>query len=208
MCIRDRWTWAVWARAEPVFCVRPCLSPDCEKRPHALADIAPGLTAGFACNGRGIAMTIRLGRELAQWAQGAPLADLSVPSRKISPIVLHGLMQHAPQALLHPRWALDFFWGGRAAPAAYQALTYTDAFLQHQAPWLLALLLFNIPVFIAVIVKGRWTATLRRIEQPHSASWRSAKAAQTAPWRDRANRERSATTASTTTATGASTRAC
>ncbi|MFZ1338651.1 MAG: FAD-dependent oxidoreductase [Paracoccaceae bacterium] len=66
----------------------------------ALADIAPGLTEGFACNGRGIAMTIRLGRELAQWAQGAPLADLSVPSRKISPIVLHGLMQHAPQALL------------------------------------------------------------------------------------------------------------
>ena len=70
--------------------------------------------------------------------------------------------------LIDPRWVLDFFWGGRAAPAAYQALTYTDAFLQHQAPWLLALLLFNIPVFIAVIVKGRWTATLRRIETASS----------------------------------------
>ena len=70
--------------------------------------------------------------------------------------------------LIEPRWVLDFFWGGRAAPAAYQALTYTDAFLQHQAPWLLALLLFNIPVFIAVIVKGRWTATLRRIETTSS----------------------------------------
>ena len=31
-----------------------------------------------------------------------------------------------------------------------------------------ALLLFNIPVFIAVIVKGRWTATLRRIETASS----------------------------------------
>lgn len=70
--------------------------------------------------------------------------------------------------LIEPRWVLDFFWNGRAAPAAYQALTYTDAFLQHQAPWLLALLLFNIPVFIAVIVKGRWTATLRRIETASS----------------------------------------
>ena len=70
--------------------------------------------------------------------------------------------------LIEPRWVLDFFWGGRAAPAAYQALTYTDAFLQHQAPWLLALLLFNIPLFIAVIVKGRWTATLRRIETASS----------------------------------------
>lgn len=66
--------------------------------------------------------------------------------------------------LIEPRWVLDFFWGGQAAPAAYQALTYTDAFRQHQAPWLLALLLLNIPMFIAVIVMGRWSATLRRIE--------------------------------------------
>lgn len=66
--------------------------------------------------------------------------------------------------LLDPRWVLDFFWGGRAAPAAYEALTYTDTFLRHQAPVLLGLLLLNIPLFITVIVRGRWSALLRRLE--------------------------------------------
>ncbi len=66
--------------------------------------------------------------------------------------------------LLDPRWLLDVFWGGRAAPAAYTALTYTDTFRQHQAPFLLGLLLLNIPMFLAVIVKGGWSALLRRIE--------------------------------------------
>lgn len=63
----------------------------------AVLDIAPGLIAGFACNGRGIAMSTRLGQDLALWAQGAPL---SVPSRPLNPIALHSLMQHAPKALL------------------------------------------------------------------------------------------------------------
>ena len=66
--------------------------------------------------------------------------------------------------LIDPRWLLDVVWGGRAAAAAYEALTYTDTFLQRQAPWLLALLLLNIPVFIAVIAMGRWSPTMRRIE--------------------------------------------
>ena len=66
--------------------------------------------------------------------------------------------------LLDPRWVLDFFWDGRAAPAAYEALTYTDTFLRRQAPVLLVLLLLNIPLLIAVIVRGRWSAFLRRLE--------------------------------------------
>lgn len=66
--------------------------------------------------------------------------------------------------LLDPRWVLDFFWDGRAAPAAYEALTYTDTFLRRQAPFLLGLLLLNIPLFITVIVRGRWSALLRRLE--------------------------------------------
>jgi hypothetical protein len=66
--------------------------------------------------------------------------------------------------LLDPTWILDFFWGGRAAPSAYEALTYTDTFRARQAPWLLGLLLFNIPLFLAVIVRGRWSAMLRRAE--------------------------------------------
>jgi hypothetical protein len=66
--------------------------------------------------------------------------------------------------LVDPRWVLDFFWGGRAAPAAYEALTYADTFLQRQAPWMLLLLALNIPLFAFVIVKGHWSDPLRRIE--------------------------------------------
>lgn len=63
----------------------------------AVIDLAPGLIAGFACNGRGIAMTTRLGQDLARWAEGAPL---SVPTRKLAPVALHAFARHAPQALL------------------------------------------------------------------------------------------------------------
>ena len=66
--------------------------------------------------------------------------------------------------LVDPRWLLDVFWGGRAAPAAYEALTYTDTFRQRQALYLLVLLMLNIPLFLTVIVQGRWSALMRRIE--------------------------------------------
>lgn len=65
-----------------------------------LVTIAPGLVAGFACNGRGLGTTTRLGQDLALWATGTPAADLSVPSSPPAPIALHSLMRHAPQALL------------------------------------------------------------------------------------------------------------
>lgn len=66
--------------------------------------------------------------------------------------------------LFNPHWILDFFWGGRAAPAAYEALTYTETFRQQQAPWLLGLLLLNVPILITAIVTGRRPALLRRLE--------------------------------------------
>jgi hypothetical protein len=66
--------------------------------------------------------------------------------------------------LIEPRWLLDVFWGGRAAPAAYRALTYTDAFWHRQGPCLLALIALNIPVVITMIVRGRRSVLLRRIE--------------------------------------------
>ncbi len=66
--------------------------------------------------------------------------------------------------LIDPRVVLDVVWNGRAAAVAYEALTYTDTFLQRQAPWVLALLLVNIPMYITVIVMGRWSAVMRRIE--------------------------------------------
>jgi len=66
--------------------------------------------------------------------------------------------------LLDPRWVLDFFWNGNAAPAAYAAMTYSESFLQLKGPVLLVLLLVNIPLMIAVIVKGRWSTLLRRMQ--------------------------------------------
>jgi hypothetical protein len=63
--------------------------------------------------------------------------------------------------LFEPRWLLDAVFGGRASPAAYEALTYTDTFRQRQAPILLALLVLNVPMLIAAIVNGHWPATMR-----------------------------------------------
>ncbi|MDB5665746.1 FAD-binding oxidoreductase [Cypionkella sp.] len=61
---------------------------------------APGLIAGIACNGRGIAMTTAMGRELALWAAGTPAEALAIPVGPPAPIPLHALMRHAPNALL------------------------------------------------------------------------------------------------------------
>jgi hypothetical protein len=66
--------------------------------------------------------------------------------------------------LIDPTRILDVIWGGKAAPAAYTALTYTDAFLQRQGPYLFTLVVLNIPFYFAVMIQGRWTALLRRIE--------------------------------------------
>lgn len=66
--------------------------------------------------------------------------------------------------LSEPRWVLDVVWGGTAAPAAYEALTYTDAFRTRQAPMLFLLIMSNLPLWAMVIVRGRWTPLMRRLE--------------------------------------------
>ncbi len=67
--------------------------------------------------------------------------------------------------LVDPHWLLDTAFGGRAAPAAYEALTYTETFRHRQAPVLLVLLMLNIPLWISVAVNGRWSVAMRRIER-------------------------------------------
>jgi hypothetical protein len=67
--------------------------------------------------------------------------------------------------LLDPRWLLDVFYGGRAAAAAYRALTYTERFRTHEAPILLALVVLNIPLLLAVMARGRWSPGLRGLER-------------------------------------------
>lgn len=79
--------WSGMAAVEPDFL------------PH-LVDLGPGLIAGFACNGRGIALTTALGRELAAWASGTPASVLPIPFGPPSEIPFYGLVKHAPNMLL------------------------------------------------------------------------------------------------------------
>lgn len=66
--------------------------------------------------------------------------------------------------LIEPRWILDVVWQGRAAPVAYEALTYAEPFRHRQAPILLGLILLNIPMLIAAMMSGRWSMNMRRLE--------------------------------------------
>ena len=81
------YAWSGMAAVEPDFL------------PH-LIDLGPGLLAGFACNGRGIALTTALGREIAAWASGRPAGDLPIPYAPPKQIPFHGLLKHAPNMLL------------------------------------------------------------------------------------------------------------
>lgn len=65
-----------------------------------LVELGPNLIAGFACNGRGIALSTAMGRELAGWAAGKPLSDLAIPTRQAKEIPFHALSRLAPNALL------------------------------------------------------------------------------------------------------------
>jgi len=67
--------------------------------------------------------------------------------------------------LIDPRWFLDLFLGGREAPAVREAFTYTETFRHRQAPWVLVLILLNIPMMIAAIANGRrLSSIMRRVE--------------------------------------------
>lgn len=65
-----------------------------------VVELGPGLIAGFACNGRGIALSTAMGRELAGWALGQDISTLAVPVRLATKIPFHGLARFAPNAML------------------------------------------------------------------------------------------------------------
>ncbi|TPJ31668.1 FAD-dependent oxidoreductase [Mesorhizobium sp. B2-7-2] len=67
--------------------------------PHLL-DLGPGLIAGRACNGRGIAMTTAMGKVLADWGAGTDARDLPLPFAPPARIPFHALLRHAPKMLL------------------------------------------------------------------------------------------------------------
>jgi hypothetical protein len=112
----------------------------------------------------GFALSAWLRRRWPQTGEWKPRAgDRIAGSRASLVLAIVGILCGL-YILAQPTWLLDVFWGGRAAPVAYQALTYTDTFLHRQAPWLLLLLLLNVPMFLVVIVHGRWSPRMRRIE--------------------------------------------
>ena len=118
----------------------------------------PGvLVVGFA----GSAWTRRRWPQTSPWR---PLADDRIHGGRVALVMGIVAIACGLYTLVHPRWLLDFFWDGQAAPSAYTALTYADSFLHGQALWLLALLLLNIPMFAGVIVQGRWSPLSRRIQ--------------------------------------------
>ncbi|MDX8439477.1 NAD(P)/FAD-dependent oxidoreductase [Mesorhizobium australafricanum] len=82
-----QYSWSGMAAVEPDFLPR-------------LVDLGPGLIAGFACNGRGIAMTTAMGKALADWAGGMNAGDLPLPFAPPSPISFHELVRYAPNVLL------------------------------------------------------------------------------------------------------------
>ena len=59
-----------------------------------------GLLAPIGCNGRGVALTTALGREIGRHPLGGLNGDLSVPITAPRPWKLHGLMRFAPSAWL------------------------------------------------------------------------------------------------------------
>jgi hypothetical protein len=118
----------------------------------------PGvLVVGFGLAARGR-------RRAAQTADWKPRSADGVRGGRVSLVLgLVGIVCGI-YILAEPRRVLDFFWGGRAAPAAYEALTYTDTFLHRQALWIFGLLLVYLPLFLTVLVTGRKSAFLRRLE--------------------------------------------
>ncbi|WP_309139279.1 FAD-dependent oxidoreductase [Ensifer sp. ENS05] len=88
-------SWSGTAAVQPNFLPR-------------LVNMAPGVLAAFACNGRGVAMTTMMGRFLSQWAsKTAPFPP--VPDTPPEAIPFHRFMKYAPNVLLPWSMVRDYF---------------------------------------------------------------------------------------------------
>ncbi len=159
----------IWGAGLWVHLIKPVLSGSDFLQALArwwLGDVSPSLGGpGVWVVGYGRAAWARRRRPLA--SEWEPRAEKTGGGRVALGLGIVGIFCGSA-LLLDPRWLLDFFWGGRAAPVAYQALTYTETFLGRQAPWLFGLLLLYVPLYLSVLVKGRWSPLLRRFEDAQS----------------------------------------
>jgi glycine/D-amino acid oxidase-like deaminating enzyme len=74
--------------------------------PH-LHEVAPRLLTGLGYNGRGVAMATVMGRILADWALGAPAAELSFPVTPLAPIPMHRFNQLGARIAIQCLRAMD-----------------------------------------------------------------------------------------------------
>ncbi|MDX6750370.1 FAD-dependent oxidoreductase [Geminicoccaceae bacterium 1502E] len=70
-----------------------------DRFPH-LHRLGPDFWAWTGCNGRGVALSVSLGRELAAVVDGGRIGDLALPVTEPEPIPLHGLVRHVAPAML------------------------------------------------------------------------------------------------------------
>lgn len=62
--------------------------------------LGPDAFAWAGCNGRAVALSIAIGRELAKAAQGVPAQDLALPFTEPLPYVAHGLLRRLAPLML------------------------------------------------------------------------------------------------------------
>ncbi len=116
---------------------------------------------GVLVVGFGLASWSRRRRPQAEWK---PRTGDRAPIHRVGLVMgLIGILCGV-YVLFDPTWVLDVVSRGAAAPAAYEALTYTDTFRHRQGPWVLALLVLNVPLLIAATVTGRWSNVMRRVD--------------------------------------------
>ena len=66
--------------------------------------LGPDLWGWVGCNGRGVALSVSIGRELARAARGVPEGELALPFTPVKPVRFHGLAKKvAPLMLLEYR---------------------------------------------------------------------------------------------------------
>lgn len=69
--------------------------------------LGPDAFAWAGCNGRGVGLSVALGRELAKAVTGTPLDQLALPLTEPAPLPLHGLARLLAPAMLIPYRYLD-----------------------------------------------------------------------------------------------------
>jgi glycine/D-amino acid oxidase-like deaminating enzyme len=66
-----------------------------------LHELAPGVATWIGCNGRGVALAVAMGPELARWAAGrAKIDELALPATPLQPIPAHALARGLARGML------------------------------------------------------------------------------------------------------------